>query len=424
MESLEAYLERKYDELRLLDDCLDKPVAPGPPQSIDEVIELKFKLTAALRAQHDLNEWTTTETSWSRWRKRGDGPFRFRYDYQRADLEVIGPSFYEVDDDFRCETIYTSSGMASISALMLASSHVLDRADIAVLPGTYGETLEFIEGYASHLRIITVDETRGGPNSRARSPRILLLDSCALAKDFQACLRASWAQFGLCTFDTTCFSGGSGRIRRVLLRAREDDVPIALVRSHTKLDSLGAEYGRLGSTTFIHPKKNDPWGLSYLGKLPDEMRNAVRLLGGAALPAHFPPYVGSPDYRSLTARRVAAILRNGRRTARTFQEALGDLTAELDFAHGLYVTLRCRQPLDEERARKAASKLSSDLSLGGFPMRHAGSFGFDFAASEWFRDVRSGEFSVRIAVPDLPTAVWDEQSREIARWWNEYNSIP
>jgi hypothetical protein len=152
MESVKAYLRRKSEELRLLDDCLEKSLALAAPRSIDEVIELKFKLTAALRAQHDLSGWTTTETAWSHRRGGADGPFRFQYDYQRADLDVTGPSFYDVDEAFRSETIYTSSGMASISALMLAFSHVFNRADITVLPGTYGETLEFIEGYASHLR--------------------------------------------------------------------------------------------------------------------------------------------------------------------------------------------------------------------------------------------------------------------------------
>jgi hypothetical protein len=55
------------------------------------------------------------------------------------------------------------------------------------------------------------------------------------------------------------------------------------------------------------------------------------------------PALGSSISRlqgwSLTNKRVAAILRNGRRTARYFGSALGGLTAELHFAHGLYVTL-------------------------------------------------------------------------------------
>ena len=63
METIEAYLQRKYDELKLLDDCLDTSLAPAAPRSIDDVIELKFKLTAVLRAQHDLSDWAATETA-------------------------------------------------------------------------------------------------------------------------------------------------------------------------------------------------------------------------------------------------------------------------------------------------------------------------------------------------------------------------
>src|ERR1700761_2392342 len=114
METMEAYLSRKYCELQLLDACLDKPWAPPKPKSINEAIAYKFKLTAAVRAQHDLKDWTATETAWSYREQLSHGPFEFRYDYQRADLNVAGPSFYEPIPGFECETIFTSSGMASI----------------------------------------------------------------------------------------------------------------------------------------------------------------------------------------------------------------------------------------------------------------------------------------------------------------------
>lgn len=164
---MNAYLRRKHEELQLLDACLDESFAPATPKSINEAIALKFKLTAAIRAQHDLKDWTTTETAWSHRKKSSDSPFDFRYDYQRADLDVAGPSFYDLGDDIKCETVYTSSGMASISALLLASSHLFDRADIVSLPGTYGETLEFIEAYARHLKSITAVEVLGAPTSGA-----------------------------------------------------------------------------------------------------------------------------------------------------------------------------------------------------------------------------------------------------------------
>ena len=187
-----------------------------------------------------------------------------------------------------------------------------------------------------------------------------------------------------------------------------------MVRSHNKLDSLGAEYGRLGSVSFVNPAKG---ALPKLDRLLSETRNAIRLFGGAALPAHFPPFIGAPAYRSLTNRRMAAILQNGRRATRYFRSALKSLIRELHFAHGLYVTLSSTGSLDEQAARWASAKMSEDLGRAGFPIRHAGSFGFDFAATEWFRDISTDGYSVRIAVPDLPTAQWDDLTRAIADWW-------
>jgi hypothetical protein len=61
--------------------------------------------------------------------------------------------------------------------------------------------------------------------------------------------------------------------------------------------------------------------------------------------------------------------------------------------------------------------MSEDLGEAGLPLRHAGSFGFDFAATEWCRDSTTDQYRVRLAVPDLPTPVWDELTEAVARWW-------
>jgi hypothetical protein len=111
------------------------------------------------------------------------------------------------------------------------------------------------------------------------------------------------------------------------------------------------------------------------------------------------------------------MLRNGRRMRRYFASELAQLSAELHFTHGLYVTLRGQRPLDQASAQQAAEDMSRDLSGKGFPIRHAGSFGFDFAATEWFHNATTGEYSVRVAVPDLPTELWDELGAAIAAWW-------
>ncbi|QQO11793.1 hypothetical protein JJB99_19995 [Bradyrhizobium diazoefficiens] len=417
METIEAYLGRKHEEIRLLNGCLRNPADLPCPRSVDEVIETKFRLTAALRAEHELQDWKATETSWSATACPASGPFTFSYDYQRADLRVSGPSFYEPGRGCTSEAIYTASGMAAISALLLASARLLAKGDIVVLSGSYGETLELIERFVPHLRLVTLRLPLADASAPDGSPRILLLDSCISAGTFEAALRCDGEGLDLLIFDTTCFAGRSGRIRRVLRWARRYQIPVVMVRSHTKLDSLGVEYGRLGSAVFVAGREGAEVRGLTAERLAAETRDAVRLLGGAALPAHFPPFVGSPAYWASTKRRVAAILRNGRSAARLFARELGSLSAELHFTHGLYVTLRGKHAFDEAGARQVAEAMSRDLRGEGYPIRHAGSFGFDFAATEWFHNATTDEYSVRVAVPDLPTELWNELAAAIARWW-------
>ena len=97
MESTDAYFDRKLEELKLLNSCLAAPLSLDRPGSVAEVIRRKFQLTAALRAAHEMQEWNATETAWAGSARPFSGPFKFQYDYQRADLAVEGPSFYALD---------------------------------------------------------------------------------------------------------------------------------------------------------------------------------------------------------------------------------------------------------------------------------------------------------------------------------------
>jgi hypothetical protein len=65
MESFETYLDRKYEELKLLDSFLDSPLPFRRPVSVNEVIEQKFRIAAALKAEHALHDWALTETAWA-----------------------------------------------------------------------------------------------------------------------------------------------------------------------------------------------------------------------------------------------------------------------------------------------------------------------------------------------------------------------
>jgi len=417
METPEQYLHRKGQEIALLNGCLNAPLDLTFPNSPAEIISRKFQITSALKAEYAIQEWALTETAWAHPGKMRTGPFEFSYDYQRADLEVKGPPFYAFKSHGSHDTIYTSSGMSAISALLFATARLMTSADIMVLPGSYGETLELIDTHAHHLRVVQLANPSKDIAAAGNKNRILLLDTSTPTHGIETAIRCTAPKTSLVIFDTTCFSSGSGRIGRVLSWARRYRLPIVLVRSHTKLDSLGVEYGRLGSAVFVDAKERAESG-EMLQMLANETRQAVRLFGGAALPAHFPPFAGADAYRQLTNIRVAAILRNSRRTARYFREALASSAGQLNYAHGLYLTLAPKRPIGEDRARDLADRLSNDLGKAGLPIRHAGSFGFDFAATEWFHDTLSDRFVIRIAVPDLPTALWDDISKAIAGWWS------
>jgi hypothetical protein len=421
METIEAYLARKFDELKLLNSFLSNPAAIRPPRSVHEVIERKFQLAAALKAEHTLQDWSLTETDWADSARQHSGPFEFEYDYQRADLMVRGPSFYSMQNGADSETVYAGSGMAAISALLMASGDVFSEADIFVGANSYAETIELIDGYARHLNRVEIGRSLDHillPSSRSQ---ILLVDSCTPTSSFESTVRSAKRSFDLIVFDTTCFAGGSSRIGRILRLANAAMIPVVMVRSHNKLDSLGVEYGRLGSAVFIdssdHPDTAKP---RLQRRLIEEMRKSLRLFGGAAVPAHFPPYVGGTDYRALTDKRVALILQNCRRTARYFSTRLANLTNELDFTHGLYVTLALPNPINEKQARDTIEEMCLDLRRTGLALRHAGSFGFDFAAAEWGRDRLRDRYVVRLAVPDLPEPIWGNIAESVATWWERH----
>ena len=67
MESLAAYFDRKHEELWVLNQCLRTPLDVVRPRSVVEIIGNKFRLTAALKAQHELDDWAFTETAWAAW---------------------------------------------------------------------------------------------------------------------------------------------------------------------------------------------------------------------------------------------------------------------------------------------------------------------------------------------------------------------
>jgi hypothetical protein len=419
MERAEAYFERKGRELALIAGALRSRTKLAPPDSVEDVIETKFRLAAALRAEFATAAWAHTETRWNTAPPLRAGPFAFSYRYQRADLAADGPLPYPASlasTDVQVHQLtYTCSGMAAISALLQAMAR---RGNFGVLftPGNYKETIELAARYLPALRVVDAEQAAWHRGARKGELRALWLDSSNLGirSGFDTTLRSGDLDLIVC--DTTCFAAQSGRIRRVIGFARRARTPLVLVRSHMKLDSLGTEFGRLGSILFLAFPDVPLATIRLLRDIAREMREAIRLSGTAALPAHFCPFFGSSDYWALSAARCKGILRNARALVGTLARNIG-YAALQQYPHGLFVALLPPARWDEPAIAEAADDLAGALARGGLPVRHAGSFGFDFVATEAFFDTQLDHHVLRIAPADLPTELFAEVADGIACWW-------
>jgi hypothetical protein len=424
----DAYLARKRREIDLIAGCFDAPVVATAPCNAAEAIDEKFRLAGALRAERSLASWAITETARpeiQRWRV---GAYQFSFGYQRADLQVRGPAIYDipgVQPQLRQHTLYTGSGMSAVAVVFTALLRLRERLHVLAFPGFYSETRELLDSLGNRVVVATAAGRTSGAKRPAamastagatQSPgatRVLLIDSCVSAGfDAYRDLRPDAAD--LVVFDTTCFWQNSGRIRGVVAWALRAGIPLALVRSHAKLDALGIEYGRLGSVVLL-------WQPAYaqaawMRELRRCAETSVRLYGAAAIPAHFPPFTGNEAYRHASRARTAAIVRCTRRMAHRLLRTLGRDTVRR-FQHGLYLALIPGRDMHIDDVKRAAQDLCRALARQGLLVKHAGSFGFDFIAVEWFYDAITRRNVIRVTGADLPFALVDRVADGIEAWW-------
>ena len=419
METAESYLERKHREISLINSCLARPFDLARPQSPTAAIDQKFLVAAALKAERCLLGWAVTETAKPATQYWRAGAFEFLYDYQRADLVVRGPPIYQAlvapPVPVFQETTYTCSGMSAMMALLSALLTLRGRIEVLTPPDCYSETRELLESFGSSR--VLVSENRRHLREAHGIARVLLIDS-SVRSGFFPFPDTSARGADLVLFDTTCLWQGSARIRRVLVWALQAGVPLALVRSHAKLDSLGIEYGRLGSVVVMVAARDIRSGRSgWIRNLGRQTRESVRLLGTAPILAHFPPFAGNDEFERCSIARTAAIIRNNRRMTRRLASACQDSRSISAYQHGLYFTLSPEYGVRSDEVNDLAAALCEELSRRGLPVRHAGSFGFDFTAIDCFREPMSGCNVIRVAASDIPAGLADQIAEGIACWW-------
>jgi hypothetical protein len=173
VDALHSYLERKSRELAVLDQCLRAPIRPARPESVAAAIEQKLALRARLKADQLLECGSITETARPPGQWTNAGPFSFRFGYQRADLDVRGPSIYPELRRLHAvsheSTVYTGSGMGAIAALLSGLLQLDDTIEVLTPDDCYGETRELMVSFGPRIR---VEPLIRYPCGRPMKPRV------------------------------------------------------------------------------------------------------------------------------------------------------------------------------------------------------------------------------------------------------------
>lgn len=399
--SVPDYATRKREELDLLCQAC-KLALPRARLTQELVVDVKNRCRARLRARSALGAATISETNTSGSAAFALGSHALRGTYNRYDLEAThGDALasiyrYAPATTWRSFGSYTSSGMAAITALLASLARQPGRTTIAARSDIYFETVELVR---THFRTIDLelDVPQIAKGSAAR--RVLWIDAIEhTAFDDRAIARDD---FELVVIDTTCRPLGDGRLFALIERASRAGVPCVLLRSHVKLDSLGLEYGRLGSIVFVFTTDLAHHDAAQLASLRAAHRDAIARLGLNFEPLNLFPLHHDERFHALNDRRVAVIRRN---TARLGQ-VLADRGLAVDrYDHALFVTVRVPDVTTRAAATVRQNAMVAALTARGVAARAAGSFAFDFLAIDGYRDRTTEEERLRLSPADLDDA--------------------
>lgn len=344
-----SYLSLKQAELDWFKDfCPDLNI----PQTFDPLTS-KFTLMKELKARTLLELKNSVTLLWPLQDFHG---LKVHYRYQRQDFTIQGDKPLEVFyPGLKASGIvtghFTRSGQSATFGLNLALKNWDKGFSLRILtPRIYFESIRIFEG----LIIDQVDPT-------ALSG---FLDSSFWEKSSLENL----PHLKRLIVDTTNWSINSEHIQEIINWAESKDVELFLIRSHLKLDCLGAEYGLLGSVVRIGSQDHPEWEKFFL--------ETLSYAGLLAVQEQLYPFHWDKRFRELSTKRTERIRQNTRFLTEGLNDFLPHLKNSMElrsFEHGLFFLIYYKGQPDY-----FPDKFLKLSMLHEVPARHCDSFGFDF----------------------------------------------
>lgn len=402
---MEAYWSRKRRELALLARAAHNAEV-APVATVQELVTQKLRLRALLRSQFVAASPGLAESNLGFFPPPTLPHGAIAWGYQRFDLRWWRRNFLQAiypdaTHDGPSLGLLADSGMGAVSAILDAIDE--PGAGALHLPyDAYFETLRWVQQRRlRHLRAVFASQPLAAGD-------VLLLDSIARHDPMRDLEARDLSSASLVIADTTCWSPDSPRITPLVARVAAAGKLCVLVRSHIKLDSLGIEYGRLGSIVVTLPRRPSASLVRQAKLLRRRMRDYLVLTSGGFAPENLFPLAGDPEFLALNGERNRILVANHQRAQDLLPRAAAPTKVMVPH-HGCFLLLA---PVASNRwqTRERMHELAATLTTAGIWAQPAPSFGYDFVGLSVL-DGADDDCKLRVTLPDLAP---DECDRALA----------
>jgi hypothetical protein len=385
----EEFINSKREELSFLSSLVTTalPVYDSRVWDYLEFIEYKFKLMQQIRSEKikNITEPVTKRTPKSfKW-----GDFNYQYLYQRQGLsitlneELISypiKTVAEVNFEF-----FTSSGQSATLCVFEFIKNEFPKLVLKFLENnpTYYESDKIIQ-------LCNVPIAKGG--------KCFFYDGTfSYSLNW---LKENLKGIDLFVFDTTLFAYGHAELQEIIDHLLVLNVPTFLIRSHLKLDSLGAEFSSLGSVSAIN--MNSLKTLESGRGCKTAIASYLSITGSYAAIDQMYPFLGNSQFVNITSNRCERIKKFGK----VLTAKLELLTKEQSYPfsilktwHSYYFYLEYPSSI-EVNMQNEFEKIKI---ISGIPSFYCDSFGFDFLAFTCVPvlNKQNNNYLYRFSTPDL-----------------------
>ncbi|MDD3341691.1 MAG: hypothetical protein PHN72_05855 [Bacilli bacterium] len=401
----EKYVIQKLKELQIFGE-IDNTISEYSDNLILELLNKKRNLQSEMISNFVVNNAQMRNTN----RDKSElkfGTFKCKYEYQRYDIELQKEDFLEFfyECDYKnYQYFFTNSGMSALFCTFAA----LNQSGYIIKPlgNMYCETERMIDDY---LQSSFKDSTK--------MKKAMFVDTTYWGSIEELLQENELTQFEAFIIDTTNFIGKE--TLEIIETLEKYKKMIFLVRSHIKLDMLGAEYSKLGSVCLVNPPLIKKSEIEISNKIMKHMEIILAFIGGYAYPESIPLMWDHPNFKEVSVKRILNIKKNTEYLYKKLKKHFKDIDI-CKPKHNLFLFIRLFQDVDYKVLEKDIHTFADNARNKGL-ICYADSYGLDhYSVNGYYEGMSATSEVVRISPADLPEEINDKVINEIIEWIGDY----